>query len=115
MVDQKWYSRTLLTEALRASIRKLDPRLLIANPVMFVVEIGFVYAFILAVSAAISGSEKATFIGEISAILLITVLFATFSEAIAEGRGKAQAESLKKTKKEITAKKVVGNEIIEVD
>ncbi|MGZ4892340.1 MAG: potassium-transporting ATPase subunit KdpB [Halobacteriota archaeon] len=115
MVDQKWYSRTMLTEALRASIRKLDPRLLIANPVMFVVEVGFVYTFILAVSAAISGSGKATFIGEISAILLITVLFATFSEAIAEGRGKAQAESLKKTKKEITAKKVVGDEIIEVD
>ena len=115
MVDQKWYSRTLLTEALRASIRKLDPRLLIANPVMFVVEVGFVYTFILAVSAAISGSGKATFIGEISAILLITVLFATFSEAIAEGRGKAQAESMKKTKKEITARKVVGDEIVEVD
>jgi len=115
VVDQKWYSRTLLTEALRASTLKLDPRLLIANPVMFVVEIGFVYTFILTVSAAISGNGNATFIGEISAILLITVLFATFSEAIAEGRGKAQAESLKKTKKEITAKKVVGNEIIEVD
>ncbi len=115
MVDQKWYSRTLLTDALRASIRKFDPRLLIANPVMFVVEVGFVYTFILAVSAAISGSGKATFIGQISAILLITVFFATFSEAIAEGRGKAQAESLKKTKKEITARKVVGDEIVEVD
>jgi K+-transporting ATPase ATPase B chain len=115
VVDQKWWSRTLLLEALRASIRKLDPRLLIANPVMFVVEVGFVYTFILAVDAAISGSGKASFIGKISAILLITVLFATFSEAIAEGRGKAQAESLKKTKKEITARKVVGDEIIEVD
>jgi K+-transporting ATPase ATPase B chain len=115
VVDQKWYSRTLLLEALRASIRKLDPRLLIANPVMFVVEVGFVYTFILAVDAAASGSGKASFIGKISAILLITVLFATFSEAIAEGRGKAQAESLKKTKKEITARKVVGDEIIEVD
>jgi K+-transporting ATPase ATPase B chain len=115
VVDQKWYSRTLLTDALRASIRKFDPRLLIANPVMFVVEVGFVYTFILAVSAAISGSGKATFIGQISAILLITVFFATFSEAIAEGRGKAQAESLKKTKKEITARKVVGDEIVEVD
>jgi len=115
VVDQKWYSRTLLTDALRASIRKFDPRLLIANPVMFVVEVGFVYTFILAVSAAISGSGKATFIGQISAILLITVFFATFSEAIAEGRGKAQAESLKKTKKEITARKVFGDEIVEVD
>ena len=115
MVDQKWYSRTLLIEALRASVRKLDPRLLIANPVMFVVEVGFVYTFILAISAAISGNGDASFIGKISAVLLITVLFATFSEAIAEGRGKAQAESLKKTKKEITARKVVGDEIIEVD
>jgi len=115
VADQKWYSRTLLIEALRASIRKLDPRLLIANPVMFVVEVGFVYTFILAVSAAISGSGDAVFIGEISTVLLITVLFATFSEAIAEGRGKAQAESLKKTKKEITARKIVGDEIVEVD
>ena len=115
MADQKWYSRTLLIEALRASVRKLDPRLLIANPVMFVVEVGFVYTFILAISATIAGSGDPSFIGKISAILLITVLFATFSEAIAEGRGKAQAESLKKTKKEITARKVVGDEIIEVD
>jgi K+-transporting ATPase ATPase B chain len=82
---------------------------------MFVVEVGFVYTFILAISATISGSGDPSFIGKISAILLITVLFATFSEAIAEGRGKAQAESLKKTKKEITARKVVGDEIIEVD
>jgi K+-transporting ATPase, B subunit len=115
VVDQKWWSRTLLTEALRASIRKLDPRLLIANPVMFVVEVGFVYTFILAISAAILRSGDPSFIGKISAILLITVLFATFSEAIAEGRGKAQAESLKKTKKEITARKLVGDEIVEVD
>jgi K+-transporting ATPase ATPase B chain len=115
VVDQKWWSRTLLIEALRASIRKLDPRLLISNPVMFVVEVGFVYTFILAISATISGRGDPSFIGKISAILLITVLFATFSEAIAEGRGKAQAESLKKTKKEITARKVVGEEIVEVD
>jgi potassium-transporting ATPase ATP-binding subunit len=115
MVDQQQYSRALLTQALRASVRKLDPRLLIANPVMFVVEVGFVYTFVLAISAAILGQTNAIFISEISAVLLITVLFATFSEAIAEGRGKAQAESLKKTRKEITAKKVVGGEIIEVD
>jgi K+-transporting ATPase ATPase B chain len=115
VVDQQQYSRALLTQALRASVRKLDPRLLIANPVMFVVEVGFVYTFVLAISAAILGQTNAIFISEISAVLLITVLFATFSEAIAEGRGKAQAESLKKTRKEITAKKVVGDEIIEVD
>ncbi len=115
MDNQKWYSRALLAEALKESIRKLDPRSLVANPVMFVVEVGFVYTLILAVSAAIAGSGQFVFISEISAILLITVLFSTFSEAIAEGRGKAQAESLKKTKKEVTANKVVGDQIVEVN
>ncbi|HXY87169.1 MAG TPA: potassium-transporting ATPase subunit KdpB [Candidatus Acidoferrales bacterium] len=114
MAEQKWFSRALLIDALKGSVRKLDPRLLIANPVMFVVEIGFVYTFILAISAAVGGGQT-VFIGEISAILLITVLFSTFSEAIAEGRGKAQAENLKKTKKEIVAKKVVDDRIVEVN
>ncbi|MGZ4929032.1 MAG: potassium-transporting ATPase subunit KdpB, partial [Halobacteriota archaeon] len=115
MDKQKWFSRALLVEALKESIRKLDPRSLIANPVMFVVEVGFVYTVILATTAAVAGSGQPVFIGEISAILLLTVLFSTFSEAIAEGRGKAQAESLKKTKKEVTANKVVGNQIVEVN
>ncbi|HYA33663.1 MAG TPA: potassium-transporting ATPase subunit KdpB [Candidatus Bathyarchaeia archaeon] len=115
MVNQTWYSRTLLIDALRSSVRKLDPRLLIKNPVMFVVEVGFAYTFVLAILSALGGSTKTAFIGEISAILLITVLFATFSEAIAEGRGKAQAESLKKTKKEVMARKIVGDELVEVD
>ena len=104
----------MLIDALKGSVRKLDPRLLIANPVMFVVEVGFVYTFILSISAAVGGGQT-VFIGEISAILLITVLFSTFSEAIAEGRGKAQAENLKKTKKEIVAKKVVDDRIVEVN
>jgi len=90
MDNQKWYSGALLADALKESIRKLDPRSLVANPVMFVVEVGFVYTFILAVAAAIAGSGQFVFISEISAILLITVLFSTFSEAIAEGRGKAK-------------------------
>ena len=114
MAEQKWFSRALLIDALKGSVRKLDPRLLIANPVMFVVEVGFVYTLILSISAAVGGGQT-VFIGEISAILLITVLFSTFSEAIAEGRGKAQAENLKKTKKEIVAKKVVDDRIVEVN
>ncbi len=104
----------MLIDALKGAVRKLDPRLLIANPVMFVVEVGFVYTLILSISAAIGGGQT-VFIGEISAVLLITVLFSTFSEAIAEGRGKAQAENLKKTKKEIIAKKVVDGRIVEVN
>jgi K+-transporting ATPase ATPase B chain len=114
LAEQKWFSRALLIDALKGSVRKLDPRLLIANPVMFVVEVGFVYTLILSISAAVSGGQS-VFIGEISAILLITVLFSTFSEAIAEGRGKAQAENLKKTKKEIVAKKIVDDRIVEVN
>ena len=114
MAEQKWFSRALLSDALKGALRKLDPRLLISNPVMFVVEVGFVYTLILAISAAIGGGQT-VFISEISAILLITVLFSTFSEAIAEGRGKAQAENLKKTKKEIVAKKIVDDHIFEVN
>jgi K+-transporting ATPase ATPase B chain len=104
----------MLIDALKGSVRKLDPRMLVANPVMFVVEVGFVYTLILAIFAA-AGGGQAVFIGEISAILLITVLFSTFSEAIAEGRGRAQAESLRKTKKEIVANKVVDDRIVEVN
>jgi len=115
MDNQKWFSGALLAEAFKESIRKLDPRSLIANPVMFVVEVGFLYTLILTISAAIAGNGQPVFIGEISGILLITVLFSTFSEAIAEGRGKAQAESLKKTKKEVIANKVVGDQIVEVN
>jgi K+-transporting ATPase ATPase B chain len=115
LAEQKWYGRAILIDASKGSIRKLDPRLLIANPVMFVVEVGFVYTLILSVSAWVSGGGQAVFIGEISAILLVTVLFSTFSEAIAEGRGKAQAESLKKAKKEIVANKIVDDRTVEVD
>jgi len=102
-------------DASKGAVRKLDPRLLIANPVMFVVEVGFIYTLILSVSAWLSGGGQAVFIGEISAILLVTVLFSTFSEAIAEGRGKAQAESLRKAKKEIVANKVIDDHTVEVD
>jgi len=105
----------MLMDASKGAVRKLDPRLLIANPVMFVVEVGFIYTLILSVSAWLSGGGQAVFIGEISAILLVTVLFSTFSEAIAEGRGKAQAESLRKAKKEIVANKVIDDHTVEVD
>ncbi|HYB59734.1 MAG TPA: potassium-transporting ATPase subunit KdpB [Candidatus Acidoferrales bacterium] len=115
MTEQKWYGRAMLMDASKGAVRKLDPRLLIANPVMFVVEVGFIYTLILSVSAWLSGGGQAVFIGEISAILLVTVLFSTFSEAIAEGRGKAQAESLRKAKKEIVANKVIDDHTVEVD
>ena len=88
---------------------KLDPRHMVRNPVMFVVEVGSVMTTILFVQAFVSqGEAPAVFIGAIAFWLWFTVLFANFSEAVAEGRGKAQAEALRRTRKETLAKKVTG-------
>ena len=88
---------------------KLDPRHMVRNPVMFVVEVGSVMTTILFAQALVSqGDAPAAFIGAIALWLWFTVLFANFSEAVAEGRGKAQAEALRRTRKETLAKKVTG-------
>ena len=95
--------RTALLEA----FRKLDPRRMLRNPVMFVVEVGSLLTTILWVQALTGkGEAPAGFVGAIALWLWFTVLFANFSEALAEGRGKAQAEALRKTRKETQAKKL---------
>jgi K+-transporting ATPase ATPase B chain len=95
--------------ALTNSFRKLDPRLQIRNPVMFVVEVGAFCVTGLWVQALLGRGEAATgFIGAVAIWLWFTVLFANFSEAMAEGRGKAQAEALRKTRRETNAKKLLG-------
>jgi K+-transporting ATPase ATPase B chain len=84
---------------------KLDPRLQIKNPVMFIVEIGSVMTTILWVRDLTSASrEENVFAGLVALFLWITVLFANFAEAMAEGRGKAQAENLRKTRAETVAR-----------
>jgi len=86
---------------------KLDPRLMIKNPVMFVVEAGSALTTMLWLQAlAGHGEAPAGFIGAISAWLWFTVIFANFAEALAEGRGKAQAESLKKMRQDTVAKRL---------
>jgi len=92
---------------------KLDPRTLYRNVVMFTVEIGSVITTLLWIQALGGhGEESAGFIGAISAWLWFTVLFANFAEALAEGRGKAQAESLRKMRQDTEAKKLyLGYEI----
>lgn len=101
--------------ALFDSFRKLDPRWMARNPVMFVVEIGSVLTTLLLIQAVPSsllgtgfgaGQENPAFIGAIALWLWFTVLFANFSEALAEGRGKAQADSLRAARQDTQAKKL---------
>ncbi len=95
------------TAALDA-FRKLDPRRMVRNPVMFVVEVGSVFTTMLWLHALVTGKGEASpgFIGATTAWLWITVLFANFAEAMAEGRGKAQADTLRKARKEVNAKRL---------
>ncbi len=86
---------------------KLDPRTMIRNPVMFTVEVGSVITSLLWLQALTGhGEAPPEFIGAISAWLWFTVLFANFAEALAEGRGKAQADSLRKMRRDTEAKKL---------
>ena len=89
------------------SLRKLNPRWMMRNPVMFVVEVGSVLTTALWLQAlAGQGEAPAWYIGFVSLWLWFTVLFANFSEALAEGRGKAQAEGLRRARKETPAKRL---------
>jgi K+-transporting ATPase ATPase B chain len=82
--------------AIADSFRKLDPRTLIRNPVMFAVEIVAAVSTLLFIRDLAGDSSQAVFTGQITAWLWFTVLFANFAEAVAEGRGKAQAATLRK-------------------
>ena len=97
----------MLAEATLDSFRKLDPRKEIRNPVMFVVWVGALLTLVLFVQAALGKGEASPgFILAVSLWLWFTVIFANFAEAVAEGRGRAQAESLRKARKETVATKL---------
>ena len=83
-----------------SSVRKLDPRTQIKNPVMFIVEVGSLLTTIVFVQELLSGTGRPLFTGQVAFWLWLTVLFANFAEAMAEGRGKAQADTLRKTRTE---------------
>ena len=109
---QKLLTPEILNQAFLGSFKKLDPRYMIKNPVMFVVEVGFVITLILAIFPGLFGEADSglrTYNLVVSIILLITVLFANFAESVAEGRGKAQAASLKKTQKDTEAHRLDEN------
>ncbi|NUP73924.1 MAG: potassium-transporting ATPase subunit B, partial [Sinomonas sp.] len=92
---QKAFNRQLILDAIPESFVKLDPRQMRQSPVMFTVLIGTVVSAIACVVQIAQGSPDVVFSVVITVWLLLTVLFANFSEALAEGRGKAQAESLR--------------------
>ena len=95
----------IVRRAIRDAFGKLDPRRMIRNPVMFVVEIGSVFTTLLFFHALVTGAGDAGagFIAAISLWLWFTVLFANFAEAMAEGRGKAQADALRQARKDVPA------------
>ena len=97
----------LVGSAVIDSFRKLDPRVMVKNPVMFVVEVGAALTTILLVRDLLGGGSGIGFELQITIWLWITVLFANFAEAMAEGRGKAQADTLRKTRTETVANRIV--------
>ena len=99
------WNRDLLGQALVDSVRKLNPRVMVKNPVMFVVEVGSVLTTVLLISNAVTHQTGFGFNLQITLWLWFTVLFANFAEAMAEGRGKAQADTLRKAKGETTARR----------
>ncbi len=106
--------RQILLQAVKESFLKLNPRTLAKNPVMFVVEIGSVICSYYYCSAVMQGHTDSGFLGAIAAWLWFTVLFANFAEAMAEGRGKAQADSLRKMKTDTPANLVTPTGITQV-
>jgi K+-transporting ATPase ATPase B chain len=99
----------IVMPAIGSSFRKLDPRLMIKSPVMFVVEVVAALTTVIFIRDLANGGENLGFTFQIILWLWFTVLFANFAEAVAEGRGKAQAESLRKTRTESQAKLLTGS------
>ncbi len=111
------FRRDMLGEAVHDAFRKLNPRTQIKNPVMFVVFVGAILTSILLLRDCLQGTTGSVFFSlQINLWLWFTVLFANFAEAVAEGRGKAQARALRETRTQTKAKKLAGaNEIVLVD
>lgn len=110
--NKKILNKDIIITAIKDSFIKLNPKIMYKNPVMFIVEIGFFITLILSIFPNIfdnEGENLQIYNGIVSFILLITVLFANFAEAVAEGRGKAQSETLKKTRKDTKAKLISKN------
>ncbi|MBZ7939185.1 potassium-transporting ATPase subunit KdpB [Campylobacter sp. W0014] len=104
--QNKLITKEILSTAIKGAFFKFDPRFMIKNPTMFMVEIGFVITLILSFFPSLFGGDYQERIYNIliTLVLFITLLFANFAESIAEGRGKAQAATLKQSKKDFKAR-----------
>src|SRR5689334_9839285 len=110
----KLFDPGLVGVSVRQSFIKLNPVIMIKNPVMFTVEIVTAVMFAVCIYQAVTGDRTQGVLWYnivVFFILFVTVLFANFAEALAEARGKAQAESLRKTREETPARKIVDNQI----
>jgi potassium-transporting ATPase ATP-binding subunit len=106
------FSRDLVLAAIRDSFPKLDPRIQVRNPVMFIVELGSIITTVIFFIDLVRGNTgQLWFVGTIAIWLWLTVLFANFAEAIAEGRGKAQANALRATRTTTNARLRDGREV----
>jgi len=103
------FNKKILLQATKDSITKLNPAIQIKNPVIFLVAIGSVLTTIIVITGIFQGNFS-SFNLQICIWLWFTVLFANFAEAVAEGRGKAQADSLRKNRIETKARKLVGKQ-----
>jgi potassium-transporting ATPase ATP-binding subunit len=116
-VSGSLFDPAILIAATKHAFVKLDPRLLMRNPVIFVTAVVATLVTLFFLRDLFTGEGNALFSGQIAVWLWFTVIFATFAEAVAEGRGKAQADSLRRAKSQLTARKLVkpdGREAIEI-
>lgn len=100
------FESSVVRRAIKEAFVKLDPRLVAKNPVMFVVEVGSAVTTYVWIRSLLLGAADTLFVGQIAVWLWFTVIFANFAEAMAEGRGKAQADSLRKAKSDTTARRL---------
>jgi len=107
---QSLFDARIIGAAAVDAVRKLDPRALAKNPVIFVTEVVSAVVTLLFIRDLVTHNGVAAFSGQIAAWLWFTVLFANFAEAVAEGRGKAQADALRRTRTDTPARRYVDPE-----
>jgi K+-transporting ATPase ATPase B chain len=112
-VSPALFDRKIILNAVQDAFLKLDPRKLMRNPVIFVTEVVAALVTFLWIRELVQGGGSPLFSGQIALWLWFTVLFATFAEAVAEGRGKAQADSLRQSRSDVRAKRYVEPENLE--